>query len=168
MLEVISRDEEVELIVDGRSHGRRPAGFKHGYVARFRTRYAPGEVVAVGYSNGVQTSRASLRSAGPTRVRDGQDLAFVRVELADETGIVEMLDDNLISITPVGPASLAGFGSAAPATEESFIDAEHSTYRGRALAVIRAGTKPGVITLTARSQRHGDAALEVTQERSRE
>ncbi|MER6816234.1 hypothetical protein ABT299_43815 [Spirillospora sp. NPDC000708] len=32
---------------------------------------------------------------------------------------------------------MAGFGSAAPSTEERFDAAEHRTYEGRALAVLR-------------------------------
>ena len=47
-----------------------------------------------------------------------------------------------------GPGVLAGFGSAAPATEESYLDDVHTTFDGRALAVVRP-TGAGTIT------RHG-------------
>jgi beta-galactosidase len=47
-----------------------------------------------------------------------------------------------------GPGVLAGFGSAAPATEESFLDDVHTTFDGRALAVVRP-TGAGTITVTA-------------------
>ena len=42
---------------------------------------------------------------------------------------------------------LAGFGSAAPATEESYLDDVHTTFDGRALAVVRP---------TGRRDHHGD------------
>ena len=47
-----------------------------------------------------------------------------------------------------GPGVLQGFGSAAPATEESYLDDVHTTFDGRALAVVRP-TGAGTITLTA-------------------
>jgi beta-galactosidase len=176
-LEVISDADEVEVLVNGRSLGRRPAGRAAGFVSRFETTYAPGEVVAIGYVGGTESGRSSLRSAGPVGVRlvlepgslaaDGQDLAFVHVELADDDGNVEMLDDDLVTVTVEGPAALAGFGSEAPATEEPFVDAEHTTYRGRALAVIRAGSEPGPVTIKATSRWHGSASVVIDQGGSR-
>ena len=47
-----------------------------------------------------------------------------------------------------GAGTLLGFGSAQPITEEGFSSARHSTYLGRALAVIRAGHDAGDITVT--------------------
>ena len=51
-------------------------------------------------------------------------------------------------LTVEGPAVLAGFGSAAPSTEESYRDDVHTTSDGRALAVVRP-TGPGTITVRA-------------------
>jgi beta-galactosidase len=54
---------------------------------------------------------------------------------------------------------LAGFGSAAPATEESYTADVHTTFDGRALAVVRP-TGAGTITVTATAP--GCAAASVT------
>lgn len=170
---MISRDEEVELCINGSSLGRRRAGLAAGYIARFRAPYARGEITAIGYRHGVETGRSSLRSAGAVRLRmaaesdrlsaNRQDLAFLRIGLFDDEGVIEMLDDDQVRITLDGPASLAGFGSGAPATEESYIDDSHRTYRGRALAVIRAGAIPGQIRVRAISERHGVAEVVLIQ-----
>lgn len=167
-IEVYSADDEVELLLDGRSLGRRRP---RRFLARFRTPYRPGELVAVGYRAGRETGRSALVSAGPARLRlvaetgvlaaDGRDLAFVHVELADEHGTVEMLAADTVTVDVAGPASLAAFGSAAPETEETFTGDTHTTYYGRALAVIRAGDAPGTITVTATSREHGVATVEV-------
>jgi beta-galactosidase len=53
-----------------------------------------------------------------------------------------------VTVSVEGPGALAGFGSAAPATEESYLDDVHTTYDGRALAVVRP-TGSGTITVTA-------------------
>ncbi|GIM90075.1 glycoside hydrolase family 2 TIM barrel-domain containing protein [Paractinoplanes toevensis] len=167
-IEVYSADDEVELLLNGRSLGRRRP---RRFLARFRTPYQPGELVAVGYRDGHESGRSRLTSAGPARLRlvaesealtaDGQDLAFVHIQLADEDGTVEMLAADTVTITVAGPGHLTAFGSAAPQTEETFTGDTHTTYRGRALAVIRADDQPGTITITATSRRHGTATAEL-------
>ncbi|GAA4045511.1 glycoside hydrolase family 2 TIM barrel-domain containing protein [Agromyces indicus] len=168
-IEVYSADESVELLLNGRRVGRRPAGPRAGFVARFRVPYEPGELVAVGYRDGRETGRSSLRSAEAVSLRlrseaaaieaDGDDLAFVWLELADEHGEVEMCATDTVSLTVTGSARLAGFGSAAPATEESFADPEHTTYRGRALAVLRAARGAGVTEIEATGAHFGSDRL---------
>ena len=55
---------------------------------------------------------------------------------------------------------LQGFGSAAPATEESYLDDVHTTFDGRALAVVRP-TGAGTITVTASAPGCEDVVVRV-------
>lgn len=165
-LEIYSDDEEVEVILNGRSLGRRPAGRNHGYVARFRTRYAPGVLQAVGYRGGRPTSFALLQTAEGARLRLGldedpidSDVRHVLIQLMDDRGVVDTSASDVVDVAVVGPATLVGFGNAAPATTESFADATHSTYRGRALAVVRMSSHPDPVTVTATSRRHGQQSV---------
>lgn len=167
-VEVYSADDQVELILNGRSLGRRAAGPRHRYVARFRTPYEPGELVAVAYRRGVEVGRSSLRSAveprlrlraETDRLRGPDDLAYVWVELADADGIVDAGTEDRITVSVSGPGSLAAFGSAAPSTEEAFVDHAHTTFRGRAIAIVRGADDDGPIALRATSERHGEASL---------
>jgi len=171
-VEVYSSSEEVDLLLNGRRIGTRKAGAAHGFLARFQVPYRPGELVAVGRSTGARPLEGRLRSArGPLRLvlrpertdfsADGGDLAYVNVEIADADGVVESLADDLVTLAVDGPATLAGFGSGVPATEESFADDRHRTYYGRALAVLRATRQAGVVTLTATSRRHGSVSTEL-------
>jgi beta-galactosidase len=66
-----------------------------------------------------------------------------------------------VTVTVEGPGVLAGFGSAAPATEESYLDDVHTTFDGRALAVVRP-SGAGTITVTASA--HGCDPVTVTVE----
>lgn len=171
-LEVYSDDDEVELFLNGRSLGRKRAGARVGYLTRFRAVYEPGEIVAVSYRRGAVAGRSVLRSAQTPRLHltpesflltaDRQELAFLRIEIADDDGVVEMLDDDVVTLDVDGPATLAGHGSAAPATLESFATAAHSTYYGRALAIVRSDGTPGWITVRATSERHGTAEVQLT------
>lgn len=171
-IEVYSTDEEIELILNGRSLGRRRVGRRHDHRVRFRAPYEPGDLVAVAYSDGRETSRSVLSSAestisvrlrleAPGLIADGYDLAFVHVELSDAKGNVEMLVEDQIDLSIVGPAELIGFASAAPATTESFLTPSQQTYRGRALAILRSTGGEGAVRITAHSQRSGSASVEL-------
>jgi len=164
-LEIYSADDEVELLLNGRSLGRRPAGSTYGYLARFRCPYEPGTIEAIGYRRGHPASRSSLRTAGPAGLRitaegelgvDLRDAAYLRIEIADADGIVDATASDLITVHVDGAATLAGLGSAHPATTESFVDDQHTTYRGRALAVIRSTGEPGQVVVRATSRAHGE------------
>ena len=122
--------------------------------------YASGELTAVGTTGGRESGRHSLRSptgavqltATPdrTEIRSGQtDLAYVDITLQDRAGAVFIGQDREVAVSLTGPAVLQGFGSAAPCTEESYLDDAHTTFDGRALAVIRP-TGRGDIILTAK------------------
>jgi beta-galactosidase len=163
-LEIYSADDEVEVLINGRSLGRHPAGPEHEFLTRFRTRYEPGVVEAIGYRDGREVSRSALRTSEDSQLRlvaegelghDALDVAYLRIEVADDAGTVDSTATGAVTVRIDGPATLAGFGSGAPATEESFVDDEHTTYRGRALAVIRSTGEVGTVTVTASSRSYG-------------
>ncbi|WP_249522556.1 glycoside hydrolase family 2 TIM barrel-domain containing protein [Modestobacter marinus] len=169
-VEVYSDAEEVELLLDGRSLGTAPAGEAHRFRAEFAVPFAPGELTAVARTGGQETGRFSLRTAtGDVRLAaaadrdvvraDGTDLAYVDLSLTDADGTVFTGVDRVVTVVVEGPAVLAGFGSAAPSTTESYLDDVHTTFDGRALAVVRP-TGPGTITLTATAE--GCAPVAVT------
>jgi beta-galactosidase len=132
------------------------------YTACFDAVYNPGKVVAVSYAGGKEISRAELETAGePAKVRlvpeknecrpDGHDLIYVGIEVTDSEG--RLVPDAEISVTAevIGPATLAGFGSANPITDEDYTDVKTTTFRGHAMAVIRAGYESGEATLRVSS-----------------
>ncbi|WP_370582696.1 glycoside hydrolase family 2 TIM barrel-domain containing protein [Plantibacter sp. VKM Ac-2885] len=171
-VEVYSAEDRVALLLNGRRIGSRRAGRRQGYVAKFSVPYESGELTAVAYRDGAEVSRTTLRSAkGPLRldltveqdtiIADGDDLVFANVALADADGVTEMLADESVTVTVTGPGALVGYGTAAPATEEEFTADVRTTFRGRALAVIRSTGEPGLITITARSQSLGESTATV-------
>lgn len=167
-IQVYSDADQVELILNGRSLGRRAAGPRRGYLARFRALYEPGELVAIAYRRGAVAGRSALRSAGEPRLRlraetgelrGPDDLAYIWLELADDHGIVDTGSQDRLSVSVLGPGTLTALGSASPATEESFADHTRTTHRGRALAIIRGAGEDGEVTVRVRSERHGEATL---------
>jgi beta-galactosidase len=88
-----------------------------------------------------------------------QDLAYLSIELSDDEGIVDFSTREVISMSTEGPATLAGLGTGAASTKETFVASEHSTYRGRPLAVIRSGDTAGKVVVTTTSRDHGSAVM---------
>jgi beta-galactosidase len=168
-VEVYSAADEVELLVNGRLLGRRPTGEPHRFRTEFETTYEPGELVTIAYADGVESGRDVLRTAtGPVELRADVDraavttevgeLAYVVLTLVDPDGTVHPAADRPVRVDVSGDGVLAGFGSAAPVTEERFDATERRTYQGRVLAIVRP-TGAGTIRLTAEAP--GCAAVEV-------
>ena len=164
----------MELLVNGRSLGRKAAGDSHRFRAEFETAYQPGELTAIAYTRGTETGRHLLRSAaGPVLLHaeadrqvitaGGGDRAYVSLTLADQAGTCCTHADRPVRLEVSGQGVLAGFGSANPSTEERFDAAERRTYDGRALAVLRP-TGPGKIRLTATAPGCEPAEILITAE----
>ncbi len=78
------------------------------------------------------------------------DLAYVAIVLIDGEGNLYNQRDRPVTVEVAGPGLLVGLGSARPASEESFVEGTHTTYDGRALAVVRpTGTGTLMVTVTA-------------------
>lgn len=146
--------EEVELFINGRSLGKKPAGEACGFIATYELAYEPGELLAVSYENGYETGRFSLETAmevvqlkveadRTVLKADGEDLSFLTVKLIDEEGRENLFASKEISVSVEGAGSLQGFGSANPSSSESYDAATCKTYDGYAMAVVRAGEQGG-------------------------
>ena len=173
---VFSLAEEAELLVNGVSQGRLKAGeaLVQGMPGTFlfETVYQPGAVEAVGYVNGQEVSRSALRTTGkaiglrltaetPCIKADGESLAYVHAELVDENGNTVPDADVLLTAQVTGAAELMGFGSGQPVTAENYTAGRFTTYRGRALAVLRAGQNPGEACLTVQAEGIGEKEIVV-------
>jgi len=157
---VYSENEEVELFVNGLSKGRKPVNLASEYKTEFWVRFKAGEMKVVGYNKGKPVSQWVYQTADkPAAIRltvdrtkisaDGDDLAYITAELVDAKGVrvKREKDDKPLTIKVNGAAILAGVGNGNPVALESFQSGERSTYRGRAVAVIRAGKAAGACTV---------------------
>ena len=158
---VFSGAQEVELLVNGRSAGRKAVSRERPLPCsvRFETVYEPGKVEAVSYTDGKPVSRTVLVTSGePALLRlvpektymkaDGHGLIHVGVEITDREG--NPVPDSRIQLAAevTGPAVLSGFGTGNPVTDEDYTSAETAAFRGRAMAVLRSGYEAGEAVLT--------------------
>ena len=174
---VFSGAEEVELLLNGKRLGRVRAGEAtvHNMPKSFlfHIDYAPGTLEAVSYTGGEEVSRAKLATTGPAvalrlvpeadRLRaDGYSLNYVRVEVVDSVG--NLVPDAAVKLTAQagGAATLMGFGSANPITDENYTKGAFTSYCGRAMAVLRALGEPGEARLRVTGEGVGSAEIALT------
>lgn len=173
-IEVYSGAEEVELLLNGKSLGKkRPGAVEDGCgkkdIAIFETQYMPGVLEAIAETKGAETARDVLRTAGEalhiaahadsaTIPADGSDISYVELELVDQDGVRNPQENDSVTVAITGPGYLMGFGSADPASEENYFDTTAKFYEGRLRAAIRA-TGEGEIQLTFSSENAGDTTV---------
>jgi beta-galactosidase len=166
-LVVFSNADEVELFVNDRSVGRKKAGeapavedLPRSFV--FEAVYEPGRAEAVSYKDGREISRDAIKTTGSVSAirlspekeavsADGHSLVYIPVELVDAEGNVVPDGDVRLTAEVTGGAELLGFGSGNPVTAENYTAGVFTTYRGRAMAVLRSGYEAGeaVLRVTA-------------------
>lgn len=133
------------------------------YKAMFKVPYEPGTLTAEALDEkGHITAAHSLVSGGTETIlraapektvlaADGQDLCYLPIEFTDKAGVLKPYIEQRLELTVTGAAMLAGFGSALCKTDEVFDKSFRNSYRGRALAVLRAGATPGTANVTVKS-----------------
>ncbi|MDH6622331.1 beta-galactosidase [Streptomyces sp. LBL] len=140
--------------------------------------YKPGELKAVARRNGKVVATDVLRTAGqPHAVRltadrtslaaDGRSLVFVTADIVDARGVVVPDAEHLISFAVKG-GSLAGLDNGRQESAERYQADTRTAFHGKALAIVRSGTEPGTLKVTARVEglRPGTATVRTTPVRS--
>lgn len=80
-----------------------------------------------------------------------QDLAYISIDLTGADGITKSSEDTAVTVEVDGAGKLLALGSARPNMGENFFSDTHTTYYGKALAVVR-GDAPGKITVTVKAK----------------
>ncbi len=174
-LVVFSAAEEVEVLVNGKSIGRKSICMDKPmpFTARFETVYESGEVVAVSYIDGKETGRDTLVTAGtPSYLKitpdktvmlaDGHDLIYAQIDVCDKDGHTVPDAKIQLQASVEGVAVLSGFGSACPITDENYTDDNAATYKGRAMLIIRAGYEEGECNIKVSAENLDDASVTIT------
>lgn len=144
-VEVYARGYSAELFLNGKHIGTKRL---KEYKAFFKTRYAPGTLtVVIRDEKGEELGNSMLHSAkGPLNlvvqpdrsVAQPGEVVFIPVQITGQNGVVESNADRLLKVSIRG-GELLSFGSANPCTEEKYDTGSFTTWRGRALVVVRVG-----------------------------
>ena len=134
---VYGNTEEVELLLNGRSLGRKPLE-RYGHLA-WSVPYAPGQLTARGYRGGQLVASETVATTGdgtalrlsvdrPRISADGKDVAVVDVSVVDREGRVVPTAQQRVTFEVDGAARLIGMGNGDPGSHEADKPAELHRY----------------------------------------
>jgi len=159
-VEVYADATAVRLELNGREIGTKPI---KKFKTIFKVPYAPGTLTAVALDeSGKEISRHSLQT-GDKEMRltvtpskqileaNGQSLCYLPIEFTDQDSNLLPYVEQPVTVKVEGAATLQGLGSALCKTDERYDSDTFSSYRGRLLAVLRAGTVSGKVKITITS-----------------
>ncbi len=158
IVEVYAQGDEVELLLNGKSLGKKAAGKEAGFRTLFETTYEPGILTAISYENEQEIGKSELATAGCERTlwvekeeyvglkNAKQELVYVQVEMRDQNGVLAADDTQKITLSVDGEVEVLGFGSGNPKPNYNFNEGVTELFGGRAQIIVK---KPeGEVTLT--------------------
>ncbi|MGB9677085.1 MAG: beta-galactosidase GalB [Candidatus Ratteibacteria bacterium] len=161
--------DTVEIFVNGISYGKKT---KHSrrFINRYRlvwngVIYQPGEIKGIAYDrDGKIAKEVVVKTSGvPTKIKlnpdrkiikgDGEDMAFIYVEVVDKNNVLCPFADNLIHFYIKGPAEIVAVDNGNPISTEPFVANFRRVFHGKAVVYIRSIlNKAGQIKLSAESE----------------
>ena len=180
-VEVYTKQPEVRLYLNDQLVGTKQVSRQSQFKAVFTIGYQPGilRAEALSGTGGSPTASVALRTAGePARLRltadrrtiaaDGQDLAFVAIEVVDRQGNV--CPDAAIpcEVTVGGQGQLLVAASADLKDTEPYTSPRVTTWNGRAIIVVRSSQKAGKAKVSVKSSLPTATATIAAKARSQE
>lgn len=156
---------KAELFINGKSQGIREKN-DSTLQTRYRlmwneTKYEPGEVKVVAYDvSGNKVAEKIMRTAGKphhlvltsnrqTLLADGDDLAYITVQVADKDGNIIPDDNRKVKFKVSGAGTFEATANGDPTCLMSFQNPEMELFSGAATAIVRSAAKEGDIQFTA-------------------
>lgn len=154
---------KAELFINGKSQGVREKN-DSTHLTRYRlmwneTVYEPGEVKVVAYDKaGNVAAERVIRTAGkPDHIvlssnvkslnADGEDLAYITVQVADKDGNIVPTDSRMMHFKVKGAGKYRAAANGDPTSLDLFHEPRMPLFSGAATAIVQAGEEPGVMTL---------------------
>ncbi len=173
--------DEVELILNGRSLGRRKNNMANP-VERNRIKwsdvpYEAGWIEAVAYNDGMASSvaRHRLETSGDAKrltatpdndswKADGIDLQHVKVEAVDSKGRRDFGGRQTLRFTVEGPAEIVGVINGDLSSDELTVGDTRRLYNGSATVILRSKPQVGDVKLTVSSDAFRPVTLNLSTE----
>lgn len=156
---------KAELFINGKSQGIREKNdstLQNRYRLMWNeTRYEPGEVKVVAYdTTGNKAAEKIMRTAGKphhiiltsnseTLNADGDDLAYITVQIADKDGNIIPTDSRRVKYTVSGSGTFEATANGDPTSLMPFQNPEMDLFSGAATAIVRSSKESGDLTFTA-------------------
>ena len=157
-VEVYTKVPEVTLYLNNKEIGRKKVDCSTEFKAVFSVPYEPGTLRAeaggksVTLSTAGEPARLRLTTDKPALKADGQDLVYITVEVVDAQGLV--CPDAAIPCEAFvqGQGRLMAFATADLKDREPKTSSHVTTWKGRALIVVRSSKNKGKATVSIKSK----------------
>lgn len=159
---------KAELFINGKSQGIREknnATVQNRYRLMWNeTVYEPGEVRVVAYdAKGNKMAEAIKRTAGKahhlvlsanrdTLTANGDDLAYITIQVADKEGNIIPTDNRRITFEVKGAGAFEATANGDPTCTLSFQEPVMDLFSGAATAIVRSGNESGNLIFTAKAK----------------
>lgn len=174
-LRVCSNAPAVELFFNGKSQGTFSIDHEKGtdLVGHWQLPYKKGEIRAIAFDeNGKivaeevrhsfgEAARICLRPEREHLISDGEDLLFLEISMEDKDGYPVENANNRVRISVEGAGALVGTDNGDSTDTDGYKDSSRRLFSGKLLAVIKAGTEPGLLRVRVSSPNLPEKVLDV-------
>lgn len=174
-IQVYSNCEEVELFLNGKSLGTRvkPADDSP---RSWEVTFEKGTLKAIARNKGIEVTSDELKTAGsPAGIiltadktkltRNWDDVSYVTANVVDNEGIICPNTDKLISFVVSEAGIISAVDNGNTVSHEAYQTSKRQVFNGQCIAIIKAKTSSGRITVTASSPElvSGSVSIEINQ-----
>lgn len=163
---VYTSGDSAELFVNGKSQGRKEKGALEYRLRWDDVVYEPGTVEVIAYKDGREWARDKVVTTGAARQivlktdYDGEDLCYVRVEIADKDGNMVPTACNELSFSISGPGEIVACDAGDPTSHVAFHSTEYPAFNGLCSVIVRrTGKGPFTLKASAKGLKSARAAF---------
>ncbi len=171
-VEVYSKYPNVRLYLNDELFGEKEVGKKEEFKATFILPYAPGVIKAVGVEDGEEKETKILQTAGKASkimlsadrkeiLADGQDLSYITINIMDNNGILEPNASTKLEFELDGPGVIVAVDNANLKDTTSYVSNTKTTWKGKALVIIKSTKESGTISLKVKSPDLNDSGINI-------
>jgi len=164
--------QEVTLILNGKPLETKPISEASDGILTWEIPFERGTLKAVGRNDGRDVCEFTLCTASDAKrivllpdttelKADGKDICHIEFAIVDEDGVCVPSADHEITFDVGGPGRIIGIENGDLSSIEAPQDNVHRAYRGRGLAILRAGREAGTLRITAQAQGLDEATIEI-------
>lgn len=163
-VEIYSNGDEVELLLNKKSLGKKKIDGKNSYKVIYEMTYEEGVLEAISYKNGVKVGESGLctpedkpRLCASLEKNQMEELSYINIRWCDENNTVIQSSKQEISVVVEG-ALESWLGTGNPKPETNYTDLKTKLWNGRALLVVRKKDRKGEVKITIRN---GEQSVEM-------
>lgn len=171
VVEVCSNHATTELLLNGKSLGRRSMSDSPGRLMRWIVPFEAGKLEARAVLGSEKASAKLLTASAPVKMQleadkqeliaDAYDVSHIVVQLLDENGVPTKTENTVVEFEIVGEAKLLGVDCGNHHKHQSFQSNTIETYKGRCLAIIQSTKNSGTVTIKAKAKGYATQSVDI-------